>query len=243
MQKIYGYKEKDVKGLAEFITGRKRGALTEAFGEYAEMTGKARGTVRNMYYALAKLSAKDKAFCDEYLGGKPLEVEKIVTFGAEEEKELITSVVKGRAEGKSVRRVIMEITSGDAKKSLRFQNKYRGIMKNKPELIESVRKKLAAQGELPLRTDDKRAFKVVSRGTGALPETQLKRLKAEINGLMMRVAAGIRKENAVLKDKLAALEIENLRLKNTLYGNGGKNSAMRFLSKGKNGGGGATAES
>ena len=230
MQKIYGYKEKDVKGLAEFITGRKRGALTEAFGEYAEMTGKARGTVRNMYYALAKLSAKDKAFCDEYLGGKPLEVEKIVTFGAEEEKELITSVVK-------------EITGGDAKKSLRFQNKYRGIMKNKPELIESVRKELAAQGELPLRTYDKRAFKVVSRGTGALPETQLRRLKAEINGLMMRVAAGIRKENAVLKDKLAALEIENLRLKNTLYGNGGKNSAMRFLSKGKNGGGGATAES
>lgn len=243
MQKIYGYKDKDVKGLARFITERKSGSLTEAFGEYAKATGKARGTVRNMYYALAKLSVRDKDFCDEYLGGKSLDVEKIVSFCEEEERLLVEKVLCGGAKGKSVRRVIMEMTGGDAKKALRFQNKYRAIVKNKPEFIEKVRTELLQKGELSPHTQGKRAFKVVPGGGMVLPESQLKRLKEEINGLMLRVAAGVRKENALLKDKLAALETENLRLKNILYGNGGKNSAMCFLSKSKNGGGGVTAES
>ena len=230
-----GWQENEITQLREAVrrAGGNGEPLRGVFEQIGASLGRKPNSVRNYYYACLKR---------EEAGNVP-HAAPFQTVTQDEVRQLVHDVLAARAQGVSVRACVQRMAGGNRKNMLRFQNKYRGIMKNKPELIESVRKELAAKGELPLRADDKRAFKVVSRGTGALPETQLKRLKAEINGLMMRVAAGIRKENAVLKDKLAALEIENLRLKNTLYGNGGKNSAMRFLSKGKNGGGGATAES
>ena len=81
MEKIYGYKESDMTELAEFLRGRKNETLTKTFEAFAQSSGKAKGTVRNLYYALAKLSASDKRFCDEHLGGKALKVKGLIDTG------------------------------------------------------------------------------------------------------------------------------------------------------------------
>ncbi len=231
MKGIYGYREEDVRGLAELLNAREGGTLAEIFGEYSRKSGKARGTVRNLYYAMAKLSVRDEGFCREYLDGKPLAVNKLDAFKECEEQMLVKKVLAGRASGRSVRRVINEMAGGDAKIALRLQNKFRAIAKKKPEIIAKTCAELKKSGAIK-----ESAFEVVG-GTNGVADAQMKKLKAEINGLMERIAAKERHENAFLRQRLAVLETENLRLKNTLYG-GEKNSAAVFFAKkrGRNGG-------
>ena len=78
MEKIYGYKQDDVVLLAEYLKNRRGGSLSKVFYEYGKMHNKATGTVRNLYYALAKKSAEDEQFCNKYFDGVPLKVSKIV---------------------------------------------------------------------------------------------------------------------------------------------------------------------
>ena len=111
MQKIYGYKEKDVLGLIKYIKSNKNKTLTKVFEDYALISKKSKGTVRNLYYALAKHSAKDGDFCAKYLSGKPLTVNESISFNRDEEERLVTEVLKLKAEGNSVRRSI-QILSG-----------------------------------------------------------------------------------------------------------------------------------
>ena len=241
MVKLYGYKEEDVKGLANLLKNREGGSLSEIFERFAAKSGKARGTVRNLYYAMAKLSVKDANFRNEYLGGKFLKVEKIVAFDKEEEKEIVKKVLTGNALGKTVRKTIAELAEGDAKTALRLQNKFRGTVKRKPELVKSVRAELLREGIIKKSAicSGEEANPYANFGAvKCVPEASIKKLTAEINGLIERVAAKQRRENAFLREKLAALEIENLRLKNVLYG-GEKNAAARFFSGRHGGGGGA----
>ena len=93
MDKMYGFKEKDVIGLAELIKNRGSKSLSDVFNEYGLINGKAKGTVRNLYYALAKKSITDTEFCKKYLDGKPLEVNPIIQFDIEQERELIKKII------------------------------------------------------------------------------------------------------------------------------------------------------
>lgn len=224
MEKIYGYKEKDVVGLAEFLKERGNQSLTKVFQNYGEKFGKAKGTVRNLYYALAKRSQTDEEFCNKYLDGKPLSVGKIIEFNDCEERALIKTVLKEKALGKSVRSAIMGITSGDAKTSLRYQNKYRNALKNKPELITEVIEELKSEGVIvqnPSKGDAK----------NFLSEENFNKLKGEINNLVAKIALKEKKDNEYLKEKILILEKENLRLRRALYGEGNI-PAVNFFRRG-----------
>lgn len=65
MDKIYGFKQKDVEKLIKYLDGKQGGSLSKAFEEFAAATGKSKGTVRNMYYAVAKKSREDKSFAEK----------------------------------------------------------------------------------------------------------------------------------------------------------------------------------
>ena len=67
MGKIYGYKNDDVIELAEFLSKEKQGKLTDKFQKFADEHGKAKGTVRNLYYALAKMSKNEVVSMDVML--------------------------------------------------------------------------------------------------------------------------------------------------------------------------------
>ena len=100
MEKIYGYKEKDIIGLAQFLKQNANKSLTSVFNEYALINGKAQGTVRNLYYALAKRSLIDNDFCNKYLQGKPITVSKITQFDGDEQTKLLEQVVIAKQQGK-----------------------------------------------------------------------------------------------------------------------------------------------
>lgn len=225
MEKIYGYKEKDIIGLAEFLQSKGNQSLSKVFENYGVKYGKAKGTVRNLYYALAKMSVKDSEFCDKYLNGKPLNVGKIVEFKDCEERQLIKKILIATANGKSVRGAIMELSNGEGKVALRFQNKYRNAIKNKPALINEIIKELQREGTdvcAPCKEDEKEF----------LSEMQFKKLKNEINNLVFKIAEKEKRENARLKERIILLEKENLRLCNALYGSSQPAELINFFSRG-----------
>ncbi len=226
MEKIYGYKERDVLGLVEFLKDRGSESLTKVFENYALKHGKAKGTVRNLYYALAKHSAEDKEFCEKYLEGKPLTVGKIVEFNECEERQLVKRVLKEKSLGKSARKVITEISGGDVKVALRYQNKFRNALKNKPELIENVIEELKNEGvsvETTLKKKEKEYF----------DEEIFCKVKNEINGLVSKIALKEKKTNEFLREKISLLERENARLRNALYGEQGYPAINFFRQGGK----------
>ncbi len=223
MNKIYGYKESDIIGLAEFIREKRYPSLKQTFAGYAMLCGKADGTVRNLYYALAKHSKNDLEFCNKYLGGKPLEVNAIEEFSDEQEKDIVKKVLLGQKQGRSARSVIIELTGGDAKQALRYQNKFRNAVKNKPRLIAELLSELKMENPNANK-------KVVSEDFCSLiTDVQLKKIKSEINGLVSRIALKTQRENQRLKERVSILERENLRLSNLLYADGKNPKAIRYF--------------
>ncbi len=172
MEKIYGYKERDIVGLAEFLKSRGSESLTKVFESYALKYGKAKGTVRNLYYALAKLSKEDQRFCQEYLGGQPISVSPIIEFDDGEERSLIKKIISAKCDGKSVRRAINDLAEGDSKRALRYQNKYRNAIKNKPTLINEIVDELESEGK-----QIKKVFVGADKETPIIPDEQLSKLK------------------------------------------------------------------
>jgi len=95
---------------------------------------------------------------------------------------LLGAVSDGLKRGESVRKTIYDLSGGDVRLALRYQNKYRNI-KNRDKSV----------------VNDKSA--------------QYRQLSEKINGLIERIGADLRKENAILKERINALTAENKRLK------------------------------
>ncbi|MBO4594838.1 MAG: hypothetical protein J5697_03960 [Clostridia bacterium] len=192
MESLYGFREKDVKALAEFLKNRKSEPLTEVFRSYALSAGKEAGTVRNLYYAMAKKSAESEEFRKKYLGGKRMRVNEIKNFSREETADIMKKILLKRNEGKSVRKAVGELSKGNMKLALRYQNKYRSALSDGELLSE-----LKSQG--------------FDFGQNAQPRRRGKR-GANTNGLYSEAIAILKKENAGLKRELSKVKSENERL-------------------------------
>lgn len=225
MEKIYGYRQQDVIALAQFLKKRERESLTKTFERFGIECGKATGTVRNLYYALAKKSLEDEEFCNKYLDGKPLSVGRIVEFEQDEERKLIKKILIAKKDGRSVRSIIMELAGGDGKLALRYQNKFRGAVKSKPRLIAEIIEELRAEGQDNLETLSEKKSEVKS----FFSEAQFAKVKKEIDGLVSKIADKVQRENQNLRLKIATLESENLRLYNLLYGENKPVDALKFF--------------
>ena len=222
MKKLYGYKEKDVVKLAKTLSESKNEPLCKTFERFAAETGKARGTVRNLYYALAKTSASDEEFTAKYLGGKKIAVSKIKEFDEQSEKDLVFGVLELKNKGYSVRGAVYKLAAGDAKLALRYQNKYRNIAKRNPQMIENAL--ISIGGDIPINNK-----KPTEKKPFAVPDYLIARLKKDIDGLIGKISAKIREENEYLKKRAAFLETENLRLSNLLFSGEKRGAADYFI--------------
>ena len=230
--KINGYTEEEAKNLVDYIwNGKKAGkTLTYLFRTYGEKHGRAKGSVRNYYYALMRNPKGDERVA-KLLNGKNLSVEKIREFTDEETHEALKSILTEKSKGISVRRAILNIAGDDNKKMLRLQNKYRNILKKEPEKIRETERELGlpvsreaknkacAQGK---KSGDKNVRQPSPKsGTSsgadrragrATPETLRgeflkRRLEQEINSLYERIAGALKEENARLKAENDALKL------------------------------------
>ena len=210
MNKINGYTEEEAKNLIEFIKdGKSKGkTLTYLFETYGLKRGRAKGSVRNYYYALMKNEKQDERIV-RLLDGSRLSVEKIREFTEEETDRVLKDILTEKSKGLSVRRAIFNLSGGDDKLMLRLQNKYRNTLKKEPERIASI-----AAG---LGLDDE-AQKMRARASGekserpALPDRDFlrRRLENEINALYDRLALALKAENERLRSENQKLKDELL---------------------------------
>ncbi|MDE6442586.1 MAG: hypothetical protein K2L12_07555 [Clostridia bacterium] len=191
MNKINGYTEEEARGLVKYVCDeRKAGAtLSGIFASYAKKTGRAKGSVRNYYYALLRSSGDNRV--KEMLDGTGLKAEKIVQFSDDETDKILRAIITQKSKGVSVRRAVLNLSHGDDKLMLRYQNKYRNVLSKQPERIEKLMRECG-----------------IDDGDGAR-----KRLEEEINGLYDRLAESLKEENKKLAAVIKKLTDENALLK------------------------------
>jgi hypothetical protein len=213
MNKINGYTEEEAKSLVEFIKdGKRKGkTLTYLFETYGLKMGRAKGSVRNYYYALMKNEKGDERIV-KMLDGSSLSVEKIRAFTEEETDKALKSILLEKSKGMSVRRAIFNLSNGDDKLMLRLQNKYRNTLKKEPLKIAEMAEKLGLPKEDYLRKQRARAKE--KGGNLKINRDFLKqRLENEINALYDRLSISLKTENERLKEENRRLTEENLRLR------------------------------
>lgn len=132
------------------LCGRARSAgesLSASFKTMAEKTGRSVNSVRNYYYGQAKTFELVPEVAKK-LGIKKAEVERerFVPFTDAQVKELVENVLIARGRGISVRRAIFEMANGDAKTALRYQNKYRSVLRSHRGLVQEIMRDLEARG-------------------------------------------------------------------------------------------------
>ncbi len=212
MNKINGYTEEEAKNLVEFIKeGKNKGkTLTYLFESYGMQRGRAKGSVRNYYYALMKNEKRDERIV-KLLDGSSLSVEKIREFTEEETDAALKSILAEKSKGLSVRRAIFNLSGGDDKLMLRLQNKYRNMLKKDPNRIAAIAAEMGLQEEAV--NVGRRAQKQDEKPR--LPDRDFlrRRLENEINALYDRLAKTLKAENERLREENKSLREENARLK------------------------------
>ena len=106
--------------------------LKTAFDEAAGKTGRRPNSVRNHYYSSSKAVSGAPAF---------------LPFSEEESLSLLKTVLLARSAGESVRACTLRIAEGDTRRMLRYQNKYRALLKSRPALVERARKELEGRAD------------------------------------------------------------------------------------------------
>ena len=138
MNKINGYTEDEARSFVQYIyAGRRAGStLTSLFEGYARQSGRAKGSVRNYYYALLRSTGDEKVRA--LLRGTGLKAEPIHAFSDEETDRLLRAILTEKSKGISVRRAVLNLAGGDDRLMLRYQNKYRNVLAKQPERIEKL---------------------------------------------------------------------------------------------------------
>lgn len=212
MNKINGYTEEEAKNLVDFIkAGKQKGkTLTYLFESYGLQNGRAKGSVRNYYYALMKNEKGDERIV-RLLDGSELSVEKIREFTEEETDEALRSILAEKSKGLSVRRAIFNLAAGDDKLMLRLQNKYRNTLKKEPARLARI------AAEMGLKEESLRVKSASKERGKTFPDKDFlrRRLENEINALYDRLAQALKEENARLREENAALKAELRVLKNS----------------------------
>lgn len=130
-----GWKQNEIELLKEEI--RKADAegrpLKNVFDNIAKLTGRKPNSIRNFYYIQAKKENSIKG-----------RVCSFVSFSENETVDLVKFILMSMAKGKSVRSCAFEL-GGDKKGMLRYQNKYRSVIKNSTDMVQKIMQDLESE--------------------------------------------------------------------------------------------------
>lgn len=115
--------------------------LRDVFTKVGQQLGRKPNSIRNYYYARVK--------------EEPALAPSKATFRAFDQEELhalLRDVLMAKGRGESVRACVIRRANGDRSAMLRYQNKYRSVLKNKPDLLNEVAQELRQEG-LPCPKD------------------------------------------------------------------------------------------
>ena len=191
MEKINGYTREEAASLVRYLAeGRRAGrTLTSLFSRYGKEHGRAAGSVRHYYYKLLHTQGES---AKAVLEGSSLRAGQVRPFTEAEADSMLREILAERKKGVSVRRAIHNVCGGDAKKVLRYQNKYRNMLKKQPELVRRAAQEAGIPEECVLR-----------------PQGLQRRLESEIDALYGKLAGALREENRKLREAVGRLTEEN----------------------------------
>lgn len=109
--------------------------LKVVFERIAEQTGRRPNSIRNYYYAQVREHGESQQHPARF-----------VPFTQQEVDWLMEQVLIARAAGQSVRSCLQKLSGGDHSLMLRYQNKYRAVIKSRPEYVHDMVEKLNEQG-------------------------------------------------------------------------------------------------
>ena len=109
--------------------------LKAVFEQIARQTGRRPNSIRNYYYAQVR----------QHENGQP-HAARFVPFTQQEVDWLMEQVLTARAEGQSVRSCLQKLSDGDHSLMLRYQNKYRAVIKSRPDYVREMVEKLNEKG-------------------------------------------------------------------------------------------------
>jgi hypothetical protein len=147
MKKIFGWDIEQTKSLISFILQNKTRPLSQNFHIWAKKNNREAHSVRNYYYKLQKEVKTNDLFLKE-MGVKEEETKSVFErkhFSPGDERFLLENVFLLGKE-MSVRKACLKLSNGDRNLMLRYQNKFRKLLKNKQELVEEVIEKLRKNG-------------------------------------------------------------------------------------------------
>ena len=111
--------------------------LKSVFDEMAAASGRRPNSVRNFY------SARVKSGGDAGERHSP----SFVPFTEAESERLMETVLLAQASGESVRSCTLRLGGGQQRAMLRYQNKYRALVRSDPTLVRRVMEKLRREGQ------------------------------------------------------------------------------------------------
>lgn len=109
--------------------------LRDVFADVGATLSRKPNSIRNFYYARVRETP-----------GLAVRQTPFHSFTKDEVHHLLRQVLIGRGKGQSVRACVTELANGDRTGMLRYQNKYRSILKNKPEMLMEVAQELRMEG-------------------------------------------------------------------------------------------------
>ncbi len=134
-----GWQESEISKLREavYTAGAGGEPLRGVFERVGGSLGRKPNSVRNFYYACLKREDAENV----------PHAAPFTTFTQDEVRELVREVLVQRAQGVSVRACVQRMAGGDRKLMLRYQNKYRSVLKNRPQMIRDILREMSENGE------------------------------------------------------------------------------------------------
>ncbi len=180
MNKNAGWRAEEESLLFEEVEkGRKYGRpLKSVFEAVSDLTGRRPNSVRNYYYLKIREDASRLS--------QTCSAAAFVPFSAEESRSLLRTVLTAQAGGMSVRACTLAMGGGDNKAMLRYQNKYRSLIKNDPKLVRRILDELISEGrpcfDPYAHADKKAALKKRRESVRGVPEL-IARVAEDLSGV------------------------------------------------------------
>ena len=133
--RILGWDVEQIAKLCQMVNNCEGKNLLGVFGKFASEHGKNMYSVRNFYYNLIRAAADD-ASVRRVLDENGIVLKPTHQFSITEEKRLLKEVLIDT--GMSIRAACLRLADGDKIKAVRYQNKYRYLLKNKPDLVREI---------------------------------------------------------------------------------------------------------
>jgi hypothetical protein len=185
--------------------------LKRVFETVAKKTGRKPNSVRNYYYMKVKETGE--------IEQKP---STFTPFGRDDIYTLLRELLAAGAQGESIRGASLKLAGGDKTLMLRYQNKYRSLVKNARPLVEKVMADMDREDVKYLSPYEAAKQSVpASKESKYIPEGVVKALmaadidvKSFFKGLAKVASMAVSKNRLEEEMRLAAVQAESIRKEN-----------------------------